>query len=228
VADEALIPLDRDLWVAPRPLPLWLGDVGTRMSVMRLRDGGLLLHSPVALDPPLREAVDRIGPVRFVVGPNRMHHFYLRDWAEAYPDALLWGAPGLPEKRRDLRFEGVLDDAAPGFAGEVETRLVEGAPALSEVAFLHRPTRTLLLADLAFNVTRGPRNRARLFHWLVGATGRFGPHRIARATIRDRRAARRSIDAILAWDFDRVVVPHGDVLETGGRTAMEAAFAFLG
>jgi hypothetical protein len=227
VAAEALTPLDRDLWVAARPLPLWVGDVGARMTVVRLRDGSLLLHSPVAPDAPLREALERLGPVRFVVGPNRMHHFHLRDWLEACPDALLCGAPGLPEKRRDLRFDRVLDGAAPGWAGEVETHLFRGAPALNEVVLLHRPTRTLVLTDLAFNVAPGPRNRARLFHRLVGATGRFGPHRIVRATIRDRRAARGSLDAILGWDFDRVVVTHGDVLETGGRAAIEAAFAFL-
>jgi hypothetical protein len=61
----------------------------------------------------------------------------------------------------------------------------------------------------------------------VGATGRFGPHRIVRAFVRDRAAARRSLERILAWDFDRVIVSHGDVLETGGRAALERGFAWL-
>jgi hypothetical protein len=72
----------------------------------------------------------------------------------------------------------------------------------------------------------GP-NRARLFHWLVGATGRFGTHRLIRLAIRDRKATRRSLDRILAWDFERVVMSHGEVLETGGRHALERAFAYL-
>ena len=84
-----------------------------------------------------------------------------------------------------------------------------------------------MLTDLVFNVERGPKNRARLFHWLVGATGRFGPHRIIRLGIRDKAAARRSLDALLAWDFDRVVMSHGEVLESGGRARLEQAFAFL-
>jgi hypothetical protein len=66
---------------------------------------------------------------------------------------------------------------------------------------------------------------ARVFHRLVGATGRFGPHRIVRLAIRDRRAAGASLRAMLAWDFDRIVVSHGDVLERGGKAAFEAAFA---
>jgi hypothetical protein len=84
-----------------------------------------------------------------------------------------------------------------------------------------------MLTDLAFNVTAGGRNQARLFHRLVGATGRFGPHRIVRLGIRDRAAAARSLEQILAWDFDRVIVTHGEVLERGGRERMAEAFAWL-
>ena len=66
-----------------------------------------------------------------------------------------------------------------------------------------------------------------LFHRLVGATGRFGPHRIVRTAIRDRAAARRSVDRILEWDFRRVVVSHGEVIEEDGRVLFAEAFAFL-
>jgi hypothetical protein len=228
VSSEPLERLDDDLWIATRPLPLWVGDVGTRMSVLRLGGGDILLHSPVSLDPALREALDRIGRVRWVVGPSKVHHLFLGDFVRAYPSAELCGAPGLAEKRRDLRFQRVLD-AAPVAAwdGRVRHHPFAGAPAINEVVFLHRRSRTLLLTDLAFNVKPGARNRAKLFHRLVGATGRFGPHRILRAAIRDREAARRSLETILAWDFDRIVVTHGDVLEQGGPEALRAGFAYL-
>ena len=226
---EALERLDDELWIATRPLPLWVGDVGTRMTVLRLGGGDLLLHSPVSLDPALRAALGSIGRVRWVVGPSLVHHLFLGDYASAYPAAELWGAPGLAEKRPDLRFHRVLDGAQPAdWDGRVEYRLFEGAPRLNEVVFWQRATRTLLLTDLAFNVQPGAKNRAKVFHWLVGAGGRFGPHRIIRAMIRDREAARRSLAKILEWDFDRIIVTHGDVLEHGGREALRDAFAFLG
>ena len=225
---EPLEQLDGELWVASRPLPLWVGDVGTRMTVIRLAGGDLILHSPVSLDPALREALDRIGRVRWVVGPSKVHHLFLGDTVRAYPSAELCGAPGLAEKRRDLHFQRVLDgEPVAAWGDQVLHHLFAGAPYLNEVVFLHRRTRTLLLTDLAFNVKPGPRNRARIFHWLVGATGRFGPHRILRAAIRDREAARGSLATILAWDFDRVIVAHGDVLEQDGREALRAGFAFL-
>ena len=224
----ALEPLAATLWVASRPLPLWVGDIGARMTVVRLRDGSLVLHSPVALDAETRIALDALGPVRWVIGPSRLHHLFLSQYVAAYPGAVLCGAPGLARKRADLRFAHVLDDAfRTTWAGELELLLFDGAPGMSEVVFLHPESRTLILTDLAFNLPPGAPNRARLFHALVGAAGRFGPHRIVRAAIRDKRAARRSVDRMLAWDFDRVVVSHGEVLETGGKRAMETAFAYL-
>jgi hypothetical protein len=224
MSDVALQALAPDLWVASHPLPMWVGDIGCRMTIVRI-GGDLLLHSPVPLEPATRSALDSIGRVRWIVGPNRVHHFWLGDYARAYPEALLCGAPGLAEKRRDLRFRGVLDDAQPPPWGpSVRIALLRGAPSLNELAFFHPASRTLVLTDLAFNV-QPDGGRARLFHRLVGATGRFGPHRIVRLAIRDPRAAGRSLQAIRAWDFDRVIVSHGDVLERGGKAAFETAFA---
>lgn len=226
--DQALTKLDENLWVASRPLKLFVGDIGCRMTVIRLPSGGLLLHSPVPLDPPTQQALDALGPVRWIVGPSKVHHLYLGDYASAYPAAQLVGAPGLAEKRRDLRFHQVLaDEASLDFEGVVEHRVFAGAPLMNEVVLLHRPSRTLVLTDLAFNVPPGGRNEARLFHWLVGAVGRFGPHRIVRLGIRDRAAARRSLEQILGWDFDRVIVAHGEVLASGGKAAVMEGFAAL-
>ena len=100
---------------------------------------------------------------------------------------------------------------------------------MNEVVFFHAATRTLLLTDLAFNVpaNHGAGPRARLFYWVAGAAGRFGPHRIVRLGIRDRAAARTSVERILRWDFDRVIVTHGNVLESGGHEQFATAFAFL-
>jgi len=224
----ALTRLDENLWVASRPLKLVVGDIGCRMTVIRLPGGEVFLHSPVPLDEPTRTELDAIGRVRWIVGPSKVHHFHLPDYARAYPEAAVLGAPGLAEKKTDLRFHHVLDDAtALPFDGTIERHVFQGAPMMNEVVFCHPSSRTLVLTDLAFNVPQGARNEARLFHWLVGAVGNFGPHRIVRLGIRDRTAARRSLETILRWDFDRVIVSHGEVLESGGKEAVRAGFAYL-
>ena len=227
-AAQALRSLAPNLWVADRPLKLAVGNVGARMTVIRLADGGLFLHSPVHLDDATRGALDAVGQVRCVVAPSKVHHFFVGDYIDAYPAARVYGAPGLAAKRRDLRFDATLsDEAAPEWLGEIESHLFRGAPYLNEVVFFHPATHTLILTDLAFNVAAHETAGAHLFYWVVGAAGRFGPHRIVRVMIRDRRAARASIDRILGWNFDRVIVAHGNILETGGRNRVAAAFAYL-
>lgn len=225
------VPLEQlapDLWVATRPLKLWIGDIGSRMTVIRMASGDLMLHSPVELDDPTKKAVTELGTVRWLVGPCLVHHFYLPQWQAAFPEAALCGAPGLAEKRKDLPFSVRLPEEAPGSWDDVlRLELIGGAPFMNEVVFLHAPSRTLILTDLAFNRPAGTPDGAALFHRLVGARNHFGPHRIIRFGMRDRAAGRRSIDRILEWDFDRIVVSHGAVLESGGKNAFREAFAYL-
>jgi uncharacterized protein DUF4336 len=223
-------PLGPEIWAVNRPLPIKpIGDIRSRMTVIRSRGRELMLHSPVELDADLLPTLDSLGEVRWLIGPNKAHHLFLADYRDAFPNAMLCGAPGLPEKRTDLQFAHVLAPPAvpPGWPEEIAIELVEGIPWMNEVAFLHRPSRTLVLTDLVFNVERGLDNSARVFHFLVGATDRFGPHRLIRFAIRDRRAARRSLDRILAWDFDAVVMSHGAIVRSGGHAMIERAFAFL-
>jgi hypothetical protein len=220
--------LDVDLWIAERPQRFYGLEVGTRMTVIRLEDGSLLLHSPVALEPELCRQLDSLGAVRFVVAPNRFHHLYAGEVARQYPEARLWVAPGVERKRPDLVIAGVLEDEAPtGWKGQLDQVFFRGRPFENEVVFQHRPSRTLILCDLAFNF--GPRTHpvTRLLARLIGSHGRFGPSRLDPLLIRDRPAARASLERILAWNFDRVVVAHGEVLESGGREALRAGYAWL-
>jgi Domain of unknown function (DUF4336) len=223
-----LEPLAPDLWVARRPLPLIVGDIGARMTVVRLRDGSLVLHSPVHPDDETRAALDALGPVRAVIAPNLHHHFFVGGWARACPAARIYGAPGLARKKPDLRLDAELgDEAPPEWRGELDQHVFRGAPAISEVVFHHRASRTAIFTDLVFNVPRGSARGARLFYWLVGAEGRFGPHRVVRLGIRDRRAARASLETLLAWDVERIVMSHGEVIGADARSHLAAAFAFL-
>ena len=219
------------LWVVERPfkLPIVKAEVGTRMTIIRLNDGNLFLHSPVKLDSELKRALNALGPVGAVVAPNRGHHLFVRAYVESYPQARTYGAPGVPEKRPDLRLDATLGDQAPRqWQGVIEQHRFRGAPPLNEVVFFHPSSRTVIFTDLIFNLPAEKSADAPIFFWLLGAPGHFGPHRLVRAlAIRDRAAARRSVDTILRWDFDRVIMSHGDILETGGREHMASAFAFL-
>lgn len=230
MASASLREIAPDLWVTERPLRFFGAEVGTRMTVVRLQPGGALwLHSPVALDPGLRKELDALGPVRFVVAPNRFHHLYAGDYVSAGPEVELFAAPGLPEKRRDLAFHAVLGDEAPaGWAGQIDQLFFRGAPLANEVVFCHRASSTLLLTDLAFNYGPETPPTTRFLLRLIDAYDQFGPSRVEKwLVVRDRAAARSCLEQVLAWDFDRAIVAHGRVLETGAREALRAGYAWL-
>jgi hypothetical protein len=220
--------LAEDLWVVDRPQSFYGLPVGTRMTVVRLPGGRLLLHSPVALDAELRTRLDAVGRVSFAVAPNRLHHLYAGEVAQAYPGARLWVAPGLERKRPDLAFEAVLGDEAPKeWRDDVAQVFFRGRPYENEVAFFHRRSRTLLLCDLAFNFGPSAPAPTRLLMKLIRSYGHLGPSTLDPLLIRDRAAARASLERILAWDFDRIVVAHGDVLDSGGHETLRRGYAWL-
>ena len=224
-----LTQLHSDLWICAVPyraMGMWLG---RQLVVIRLPARGLWVHSPIPWTPALRDEVARLGAVRQVVGPNRIHDECLREFQVEYPAAEFHAALGLAADRRDIHFvaEPLSDTPPREWADCIDQQLVAGMPRLNEVVFLHRASRSLLLADLAFNLGGEAPWLTRLAMRLSGAWGRFTPTRFCKSLMRDRAAVRASIDRILSWDFDRIIVGHGRNIERGGKDALREAFAFL-
>ena len=218
------------LWTREMPLSFFGLKVGTRMSVVRLsgEGGGLWLHSPVALDRRLREALEELGRVRFVVCPNRGHHMFAGQYFAAYPDASVFAAPGLSEKRPDLPFDGVLgDEPEPGWGQDLEQAIFRGERLLREVVFYHQESRTLIVTDLVQSADSGSPLLTRLVMRLMGIYERPGVPLHIRVGFRDKAAARASLERVLCWDFDRIVLAHGLVVETGGKAVLREAYSFL-
>src|SRR4051794_32217495 len=120
-AGETLRPITDGLWTMDllKRFPLGV-HLPLRGTVVRLASGGLWIHSPPPPSPGLLAAIDALGPVHHLVGPSRIHHLSLGPWAAQYPAARLWAAPGLAEKRTDLKFSGTIGrDAPPPWANEI-------------------------------------------------------------------------------------------------------------
>jgi hypothetical protein len=146
----------------------------------------------------------------------------------ANPQARAYAAPGLPEKRKDLSFHGVLPEQAPTeWAEQIEVLAWRGAPMMNEVVFFHRQSRTLVLTDTAHNVGPDASAPTRFFFRLFGGYGRLSTSIIDRMVNRDRAAARRTVDTILQWDFQRVILAHGQIVEQEGAQAFRQAYAWL-
>lgn len=220
-----LEPLAPEIWGARTGLRALGMPMTSRMTVIRL-PSGLWVHSPVPIGP-LRPALDALGPVRWLVAPNLMHHLFVAPWQQAYPSSRLFAARGLGTKRPDLRVDGALSGGLPDWDGRILALPVAGNPTLDETVFLHRPSRTLIITDLAVNLGPSEHWMVRAYARLTGCYGRLALSVLLKLLFKDRAAARASIDRILAQDFDRVVPAHGPVIETGGREALRAAFTWL-
>lgn len=215
------------IWTARVPLTAAGFNLGTRMTVVRLEDGGLVLISPVRLTPELQAAVSDLGPVGHLVSPNIMHHLFIGDWKAAFPEATLWADPALAKKRKDLVIDGVLTDEAPAeWGGELELVNVRGMPMVRERVFLHRASRTVIQTDLVFNLDdRGWWTNSYLS--LCGIRGKVGTSYLLKAVTKDKAAAAAGVDAVLAWDFDNLVVAHGDCVVGGAKEQLRAGLSWL-
>ena len=195
-------------------------EVGARMTVLEL-EGGLLIHSPVAMEPA---SVQHLGEPRWMLSPNLLHHLYAGPWIDAGLEA--WAAPGLPEKRSDLTFHGVIDSTDSPFGDDVQVMPLACFPMANEVVILHRPSRTLVVTDLVFNFSAtAPWWTRVVMRALWGYPG-CQTTLLERFNMR-RDLARRELSAILTWDFDRLIMAHGDIIETGGKDALRHAFRWL-
>lgn len=198
--------------------------LGARATIVRRSSGELWLHSPVPLSEADRAWFAEVGAPTTIVAPSLLHHLFLQEAVDAFPAARVFGPQGVEAKcgvAAEAMKEGIFGDELACFQ-------IEGAPKMSEWVFLHQPTRTLILTDLAFNFQQAEGFRTRILLRINGALGRFGPSRLARTVFfEDKDALRKSVDRILEWDFDRVVLAHGQVLERGGPDALREGFAWL-
>ena len=212
--------LGQGLWVHEPTVKLVGFSTRLRTTILRLSDGSLWVHSPTPLTPQLRAAVEQLGPVRYVVAANNHHNRWLLEWAEAYPRAHVCVSRGIPAKLRGLRDHWVLEDMRdPPWRTELAQAFNAGAPFFSETVFFHRSTRSLVVTDFVQNhreaMAEGP-----LARWTAPIFARLGfndvclaPPLRLRLIRKDEAAFRSFVAQILAWDFARIIVTHGAIVE---------------
>lgn len=211
-----------DVYVATSELRFFGLEVGARMTALKLRDG-VLIHSPLALAPSCAE---QLGQPRWVVAPNMFHHLYVGPWIEAGLEG--FAAPGLEHKRPELRFTAVLSSPKQHpFGPEVEVLPLRCFPLSNEVVLLHKPSGTLLVTDLVFNFSpaKTPRFTRAAMRCMCGYPG-CQTTLLERVAMR-RAAAREDLNTILSWDFDRMIMAHGEPIERDAKASLRHAFRWL-
>lgn len=223
-----LTPVAPALWLARHPLSFYGFKMLTCMTVVRLSDGSLWVHSPIPPTPGLMAGLAALGPVRHIVAPNRLHHLYALDFLAACPGATLYVAPGLTDKNPAFaRYPAIPPAREAPWKGDIDAVFVEGNAELNETVFFHSVSRSLILTDLAVHIGPWDAFATRLYARLNGFYDRFGLSFLLKRFFKDREAARASLQRILAWDFERIVIAHGPVVADHPRERLRLAFAWL-
>jgi hypothetical protein len=119
------------------------------MAIARLSTGRVWVWSPIALTQELAAAVEAIGPVGYIVTPNKLHHLFLPEWRNRWPDARLYAPPGLARKKKQVHFDAELgDEQDEAWTTDIDQVVFHGSFAMEEVVFFHRESRTVIFGDL--------------------------------------------------------------------------------
>lgn len=215
--------------------------VGGRGTVVRLASGSTAVFSPVALTASVKKEVQAMGPTKYIVATDQEHHIFLEEWHKEFPEARVIGPDSLPEYRQKQSYfqipaanwlsatKSAKVSVDADFDKEFDVEYVS-SHANKELVFNHRPSRTLIEADLVFNLpateqfskSGSPATGGFLTDLFVGIQNTTNPTWQRRflwylAGSSDRTAFNKSITEIASWDFDRIIPCHGDVIETGGK-----------
>ncbi|MDE2581967.1 MAG: DUF4336 domain-containing protein [Rhodospirillales bacterium] len=233
-----LKPVAEDLWIVDGPevrmryaglrLPFT-----TRMTIVRLPDGRLFVHSPTELTVTLRQDVASLGPVGFLVSPNRLHTTWLDAWRRAWPEAQTAGVAAEPAWD-GTRLRAALNLGGPGpfpWAPAIAQTLVPGGM-FSEAVFFHAPSRSLILTDLIENFEL-ERVRCRWLRLVLRVTGPLHPNGTAppdmRWTFRRHKPALRAALALMrGWAPERIIFAHGRWYPSDGVRELNRAFRWVG
>jgi len=216
---------------------IWTGDYpikypgirfNARMCIVRLDDGGLMLHSPGDIDDATATAISRLGPVSHIVAPGYFHHMYIAQAQKRYPAAETYICPGIERKIPSLQFDWILGPRSPAaWCNTIDQHLIRGTRFIWEVAMVHKPTRTLLLVDAIENFTSATANVS----WQLKALWRVAFHMWNspkpapeyQLGWKDKSVARASLTRILEWEFDKIILSHGEnITEDAKATARRA------
>ena len=217
-----------DILLGTEPVRIVGMKLSATMTIVKLPHSELLVFSPVAMTPCRLAAVEALGNVTHLYAPNTFHFRWLAEWAEAFPKAKVHAPRGLASKRPDLRIDRFHDEDLPdALAGVLDEVQIEGF-LLEESVLVHRPSGTLLVADLVHNVGQPEHWWAAIYSRAMGFYNRVAISRVLRWTaFRDPEATRHSLERLAKIPFDRLVVGHGAPLAQGAHQAVLDAYTWI-
>ncbi|WP_372368838.1 DUF4336 domain-containing protein [Candidatus Uabimicrobium sp. HlEnr_7] len=216
----------KNIWIVKTPLKFVGLEIGTRMTVIRLNNGELFLHSPVKLTDELFKELKKLGTVKYIVSPNKLHHLFMADYL-AFPQVKLYASPGLVRKRKDLNFESELGDIPDKcWQSEIDQMIFRGSFFLKEVVFFHKQSKTLILTDI-IQEHEDHRFLPKLIAKFLGVYKKKAVPRELRLTMTNKQMVRNSVAKIQKWDFEKIVFSHASLVVENAKEILKQQFSIF-
>jgi Domain of unknown function (DUF4336) len=229
--------IDRDIWVANAPFKYFGLSVGTRMTVIRLSNGELAVISPIQVDNATSLELDKLGTVSHIIAPNLYHYLFASDFKNLYPKAIFWATSGLEVKKPELPIDRIIDSNTDSFLNDLQCVLFDGFKTLglkgldvvNELVFFHPKSRTLILTDTAFHFDDSFPLITQFAARLLGGYKSLSPSLLEKVATTEKAKVKLTVQKILDWDFERVIMAHGSIIESQGKQSFKAGYeSFLG
>ena len=218
--------LAANLWFLQYELSVLGADIHRNVSVLRLASGDLVIHSTGPFTAQDAADIRAEGKPRWLMDVMMRHDTFAKQGRAAFPEATYLAPEGFSEA---VGFPAEPLVNQPDWNGEVEVLPLAGVPSMKEHVVLHRPSRTLIVADLFFDF--GPDASAWTKFVMLLAVGPHhdpGVPRPLRMAVKDKEAFQGSLATMMSWDFDRLIPGHGDVIESGAKSRVAAALQAVG
>jgi hypothetical protein len=203
-----------------------------RCTVVKTKTGVVMI-SPIKFTSDQLQQIVEFGEVTDIVSPSLIHSLFLRKATKRFPNATVWAPPGMREKFPiekfpKIKIDKILTQDPWPYEDQIQLQLIEGAPKATEVAFYLKELKTIVVSDLAFNLQHPKGFGAHILPRFVGTYKKFAVSRLWKLFIKDKLAFKKSFLNLLEWDFDQVVMAHGEVITSNGKELLKESAAKRG
>jgi hypothetical protein len=189
-------------------------------SILLSLSSAKILVSPIDFSEAQRKSL--MG-VTDIVAPTLTHHLFVLQAKEIFPEARLWGALGFQNKRPDIPWNKEITNENWLFSDELEILSLQGMPTLNEVVFFHKTSKSLLVADLCFNLVSPEGWLAPILLRAFGTYKRFNISRMLLSYVKDKDQFRQSMRQLMQWNFENIIMAHGELVLGGAKEKLAQA-----
>ncbi len=193
-----------------------------RSPVVTLKNNTILISPGSTLTS---EQLRGLGNITDIVAPNLLHCAGMKLATTIFPNAKVWGVEGAQQAKPDIKWTHILTTQAWPYQDELALIPIEGMPAINEAVFVHKSTRTLIVTDFCFNLVNAKGLGAWIILNLFGTYRQFGVSKFFARYVKDRTAFEKSVKNLFTYDFEKIVVGHGEIVQEKAKEKLLAALA---